>query len=97
MVLAWPWSSWTAPALLVGTQNGTPALAKLGCFLFLLLLFNILFIYLHALGLRFGTQDLLLQRRHSACGIGLAVTVLRLSCSKPHGILVPRRGIERKS
>lgn len=96
MVLAWPWSSWTAPRLLVGTQNGTAALAKFGCFLFLLLLFNILFIYLHALGLGFGTQDLSLQHRHSACGMGLVVAVLRLSCSKPHRILVPRQGIEPK-
>ena len=96
MVLAWPWSSWPAPPQLVGMQNGTAALAKFG-FLFFLLLFNILLIYLHALGLRFGTQDLSLQCRHSACGMGLVVAVLRLSCSKPHGILVPRRGIERKS
>lgn len=96
MVLAWPWSSWPAPPRLVGMQNSTAALAKFG-FLFLLLLFNILLIYLHALGLHFGTQDLSLQCRHSACGMDLVVAVLRLSCSKPHGILVPRRGIERKS
>ena len=64
---------------------------------FLLLLFHILFIYLDALGLSCGTQDLSLQHRHSTSGVGLVVAVLRLSCSEARGILVPRRGIEPKS
>lgn len=41
--LAWLWSSWTAPPLLVGMPNSTAALAKFGCFLFFLLFHIYLF------------------------------------------------------